>query len=158
LEIAEFFMLRRISLTALLVAIAVPAYAQTNTGGEWHKQVVLRLNGSKRFPVAALGQSGTARVSFIVDRNGKLVSHWLEESSGVPAFDEESLALVERAQPFPAPPPDLDESGLTMTAPLIFGARYMRHHDTSVDISKIREISHGEAQVESKMRSICRGC
>lgn len=151
-------MLRWISLIALLAAMTTPGYAQTNTVEEWRKQVVIRLNGSKRFPVAALGQGGTTKVSFILDREGKLVSHWLEESSGVPVFDEESLALVQRAQPFPAPPPDLDEDGLKMTAPLIFAARPMRHHDTSPEIGKIREILQSEAQVDTKMRSICRGC
>src|SRR5882724_8024702 len=98
-------MLRRIACVALFVAIAMPSYAQTDIAGEWRKQISIRLSSSKRFPLGALGQRGTTKVGFIVDRNGKLVSRWLEESTGIAALDEESLAIVERAQPFPIPPP-----------------------------------------------------
>jgi protein TonB len=151
-------MLRRIACVALFVAIAMPSYAQTDIAGEWRKQISIRLSSSKRFPLGALGQRGTTKVGFIVDRNGKLVSRWLEESTGIAALDEESLAIVERAQPFPIPPPELGEDQLRMTIPLIFDARPAGYRDTSPDLGKMREILHGEDQVSSKMRSICRGC
>jgi protein TonB len=151
-------MLRRISLTALLVTIAMPGYTQTDTGEEWRKQIVIRLSATKRFPLEARGQTGTAKVGFVLDRRGKLVSHWLEESTGSQPLDVESLAIVERAQPFPIPPPELDETHLRMSAPFVFGARPAHQLRDSLDIGKIREIFQGEAQVDTKMRSICRGC
>lgn len=148
-------MLRPISSIALLFALAVPGYAQTDTVEAWRKEIVVRLNASKRFPMAALGQTGTAKVGFVLDRTGKLVSSWLLESSGVPAFDEESRAIVTRAQPYPVPPSDLGEGGLKLSVPMTYK---QRHPNTSADIGKMREILQGEAQVESRMRSICRGC
>jgi len=151
-------MLRRISLIALLTAIAMPGYAQTDTGKEWRKQIVIRLSASKRFPLEARGQTGTAIVGFVLDRRGRLVSHWLEESTGSQPLDVESLAIVERAQPFPIPPSELDETHLRMSAPFVFAARPAHHLRDSPDICKIREIFEGEAQVDTKMRSICRGC
>ena len=150
-------MLRSIGLIALLFALTVPGYARTDAVAAWRKEIVVRLSASKRFPAQAFGQAGTVVVGFVLDRNGKLVSSWLHESSGVPAFDEESLAVVKRAEPFPAPPPDLGEDGLKLFAPMIY-SKLPRHPDTSADIGKIREILQGETQVESRMRSICRGC
>jgi protein TonB len=151
-------MLRRISLTALLITIAMPGYTQTDTGAEWRKQIVIRLSASKRFPLEARGQAGTAQVGFVLDRQGRLVSYWLEESTGSQPLDLESLAIVERAQPFPIPPPELDETHLRMSAPFFFAARPAHHLRDSPDIGKIREILQGETQVDTKMRSICRGC
>jgi protein TonB len=109
-----------ISLLALFIAIATPGYAQTDTREQWRKQIVIRLANNKRFPPEAKDQAGTAQVGFILDRTGRLVSHWLVESTGHRALDKESLAIVERAQPFPIPPPDIDEDHLRMIVPLNF--------------------------------------
>ena len=151
-------MFHRIGCIALLIAVAVPGYAQTNTVEEWRKQVSLRLSSSKRFPPGAFDQNGTARVDFVLDRHGKLVSHWLVESTGHRALDEESLAIIERAQPFPIPPPDLDEGGLRMGVPFVFSARSARHRDSGPDIRNNPEILRDEAKVNATMKSICRGC
>ena len=114
-------MLRWISLIAVLIAFSMPVKAQTDTPEEWRKQIVIRLSSSsKRFPPEALGQAGTAKVGFVLDRHGRLVSHWLMESTGNRALDEESLAFVERTQPFPIPPADLEEHRLTLAVPIIF--------------------------------------
>src|SRR6266496_3474643 len=149
-------MLRRISLIALLITIAMPGYAKADTVEEWRKQIVIRLSAIKRFPPGALGQTGTAIVGFVLDRRGRLVSHWLEESTGSQPLDVESLAIVELAKPFPIPPSELDETHLRMSAPFVFAVRPARPPDSSPDIGKIREIFQGEAQVDTKMRSICR--
>jgi len=113
-------MLRRFVLTALLIAAAMPVHAQTDSVKEWHKQIVLGISSQKRFPWRAMGEIGTAKVGFVLDRNGRLVSHWLEESTGHHVLDEESLALIERSQPFPAPPPELHRDRLTLSIPVVF--------------------------------------
>ena len=146
-------MLRRISLIALLIAIAMPSYAQIDTGEEWRKQIVIRLSASKRFPLEARGQTGTAQVGFVLDRQGRLVSHWLEQSTGNHTLDVESLAIVERAQPFPIPPPELDETHLRMSAPFVFAARpahYLRESPDSWE--------QEQARLRAKVGGICRGC
>ena len=129
-------MLSRIGLIALLIAIAMPVNAQTDSVKEWHKQIVLRIGSNKRFPPQAAGQIGTAKVGFVLNRDGGLVSHWLEESTGHRALDEESLAMVERSQPFPAPPPDLDRDRLTLSIPLVFAV----HPHSFAFLSKHPEI------------------
>lgn len=138
-------MLRRISLFALLAAIAMPGLAKADTIKEWRKQITTRLESNGRFPPAALGQRGTAKVSFVLDRSGRLVSHWLVESAGSRALDEESLAIIERAQPFPMPPPNLKEDQLRFAIEFIFATRPGSWEQE-------------EARLKAKVQSICRGC
>ena len=138
-------MLRRIGLIALLIAVSMPVNAQTDSAKEWRKQIVLRLSSNTRFPPAAFGQLGTAKVGFVLNRNGGLVSHWLQESTGNRALDEESLAIVERAPPFPIPPPDLREDDLTLAIPFVFANRPGAWEQE-------------QARLRDKVNSICRGC
>ncbi|MBR1151719.1 TonB family protein [Bradyrhizobium sp. JYMT SZCCT0428] len=89
---------------------------------------------------------GNVTVGFVVDRSGKLVSSWLYECTGVPALDAEALAVIGRAQPFPAPPPKAADHQLRFKIQFVFSNG--PHPD------RIRE----EAAIAAKMRSICRGC
>ena len=43
--------------------------------------------------------------------------------SGFPALDEETLALVQRAEPFPAPPPEVSGSEIKFVVPVRFSIR-----------------------------------
>ncbi len=63
------------------------------------------LNRFKRAP--ADGGAGTARVSFTVDRGGNVMGVRLASSSGDSALDQAAIAMVERANPVPAPPSDM---------------------------------------------------
>jgi periplasmic protein TonB len=99
----------RVGCLGFLIAMAVPCHAETDAVDAWKKQIVTRLNASKRFPLEARGQSGVAKVTFVLDRSGKLISRKLTQSSGLPALDKEALATVGRVQPFPVPPPEIDD-------------------------------------------------
>ncbi len=61
----------------------------------------------KQFPADALrrGAFGTAMVYFDLNDDGSVKSEKLLRSSGDAALDVESLALIQRAAPFPKPPP-----------------------------------------------------
>jgi periplasmic protein TonB len=133
-------------LYSLLIIIAMPGLAKADTVEKWRKEIATRLEGNKRFPPAALDQRGTAKVSFVLDRNGRLVSHWLVESAGSPALDEESLAIIERAQPFPVPPPNLKEDQLRLAIAFVFATRPGPSWEQE------------EARLRAKVQSICRGC
>lgn len=69
--------------------------------------VAQRVAGMKRYPPAARdrGEEGKPVVAFMLDRAGRLVSVSLAKSSGHADLDAETLAMVRRAAPFPAPPP-----------------------------------------------------
>ncbi|RIK83138.1 MAG: energy transducer TonB [Hyphomicrobiales bacterium] len=88
----------------------------------WQARVASHLERRKRYPAAARrqGQQGTAQVRFTIDGSGNVQSVSLLRSSGVPALDEEVVALVRRASPVPAPPPGVNR---TIVVPIRFSMR-----------------------------------
>jgi periplasmic protein TonB len=89
----------------------------------WRSQIVTILEHNKRYPseARARGEQGVTRLAFRIDDQGHLLSSRIIASSGSAALDAETLALVQRAQPFPPPPPEL--SGSELTVPLNFNIR-----------------------------------
>lgn len=83
------------------------------------------LNRHKRYPDRArrLRQEGTVRVSFTIDRNGRLLSQRLVGGSGHPLLDQEVQAMLKRANPMPAFPAGMNQSQLTVTVPIHFSLR-----------------------------------
>lgn len=90
----------------------------------WKSALALRLAKAKRYPAEAhvRGQSGVATVRVRLDRSGRVIAKALVKSSGVDALDRESLALIERAQPLPAPPVGM-AAPLELTVPVQFSLR-----------------------------------
>ena len=68
-------------------------------------------------------QTGVASVRFAVDRGGRVLSASLAASAGSPALDSEAVAVFRRAQPLPAPPPDVPGASFTFTVPIRFSTR-----------------------------------
>lgn len=139
-----------------LICVAVPGYAETDAIVQWKKEIVDRLTAAKQFPLEARRQreTGSATVGFVIDRSGKLVSSWLRESTGSPILDAAALAMVDRAQPFPAPPPELDDDRLSFVVPVIFS----RGRPSDIDVIKDADIRKEETVVNAKIRSLCKGC
>jgi TonB family protein len=65
------------------------------------------LERAKHYPKSAKqrGAKGVAVIGFVLDGFGRVASVSLLRSSGEPDLDAESAALVNRAAPFPPPPP-----------------------------------------------------
>jgi protein TonB len=87
----------------------------------------------------------------VLDRQGKLISYWLAESTGNRALDEESLAILERTQSFPMPPPDLKEDHQTLVIPF----NYLRRPGFSGQSDTWDE---EQARLRAKVNNVCRGC
>jgi protein TonB len=85
-----------------------PARA-TATVATWRSQMFTILERNKRYPAAARArdEQGLTQFAFSIDGDGHLISHRIVKSSGSAALDAETLALLERAQPYPPPPPEL---------------------------------------------------
>jgi protein TonB len=83
------------------------------------------LNRHKRYPAAARRrrQTGTVRVTFTINRNGRVLSKRIVSSSGYAALDKEVEAMLRRASPMPKIPRELGRSTLTVTLPVIFNLR-----------------------------------
>jgi protein TonB len=101
---------------------SAPAAASSNAQPNWRGELVSRLQRAKRYPDAARerDEHGVATVRFTMDRQGHVLSVTLVRSSGSTALDEEAVALIHRAEPLPAMPPEMQGDTITVTAPVAF--------------------------------------
>jgi periplasmic protein TonB len=88
----------------------------------WRSQVYAHLVRHKPGTTSADG-SGTASLSFTINRSGGVVSSRLSGSAGSSTLDQKALEMVRRANPFPAPPPDVGGGSFTFSVPVHFSAR-----------------------------------
>ncbi|WP_247530357.1 energy transducer TonB [Bradyrhizobium sp. 199] len=115
-------------LAALLGLLAAfPAHAQTDMRSEsaraWKARLSAHIAKSRLYPAQALGQTGEAKVRFVIDRSGTLVSRALAASTGSRLLDDAALEIVARAQPFPQPPSELKEETFSYVVPIVFSGR-----------------------------------
>ncbi|WP_029353922.1 TonB family protein [Bosea sp. 117] len=88
----------------------------------WRSRLMAHLNRHKRYPSGEDGR-GRARVAFTIDRSGRVLSARLAGGSGNARFDDEAVAMVRRASPMPAPPPDIPGGSFSFTVPVDFTQR-----------------------------------
>jgi periplasmic protein TonB len=89
---------------------------------KWHKALLARLARYNRYPAQANSAEGVVSLAFTVDRKGNVVSSPIEKTSGSTVLDAEALALLARAAPLPAPPPEVADADLTFVLPIRFAA------------------------------------
>jgi periplasmic protein TonB len=89
---------------------------------DWKARLQAHLDSKKRYPPSAqrLRQEGVVHVRFTMDRAGRVLSSRIESSSGRPLLDREALAMLQRAQPLPAPPPEIAGATIELTTPVEF--------------------------------------
>jgi protein TonB len=107
-------------------ASAAAAGASRAASASYNQLVQSHLQRFKQFPQSArTGQSGTAvvRIAFTLDRSGRVLSSRLLGSSGNSALDAETLAMIRRAQPFPAFPPEKTGGTEAFNVPLRYDLR-----------------------------------
>jgi protein TonB len=91
----------------------------------WERRLINHLNRYKRYPEVARvhGAQGVVIVGFTIDHGGHLVASHIKKGSGSPALDEESLAMLKRASPLPAPPEQISRPTMELTLPIQFRIR-----------------------------------
>jgi len=106
-------------------AAAPPAGNPGATKASWQAQLVAWLERYKRYPRLAQEQhqEGVVYLRFTMDRTGHVLSAQIEKGSGFALLDEEVTALIQRAQPLPAPPPEVPGTQLVLTLPVQFSMR-----------------------------------
>jgi periplasmic protein TonB len=83
---------------------------------------VARFARLQRYPPKARGVQGVVSLAFTIDRHGNVMSSRIVKSSGSALLDAEALALLARAAPLPAPPPEVTDADLTFVLPIRFAA------------------------------------
>lgn len=106
-------------------AEGAPSTAASNAVPTWRSLVAARLERYKRYPQAAKmrGQQGIAHLQFRIDRQGNVLSSRIVKGSGYERLDEETLALIQRANPLPPPPAEFADNQLEFTIPIVFSLR-----------------------------------
>jgi protein TonB len=91
----------------------------------WKTEILALLERNKRYPEVAQSrhQQGIAQVFFSLDRQGRVIDSRVVRSSGASALDDEALALLRRAQPFPPPPPELPGQRIDLSVPIRFNLK-----------------------------------
>jgi protein TonB len=91
----------------------------------WQAQLLAWLEKYKRYPRVAQEQhqQGVVYLRFAIDRQGKVLSSQIKQSSGFELLDDEVLALVQRAQPVPSPPPEVAGDRIELLVPVAFSLR-----------------------------------
>lgn len=97
----------------------------SNALPNWTSQLVSRLERYKRYPSEAQsrGETGVVRLAFSVDRAGGVHHARIVGSSGSSVLDRETLSLVERAAPLPAPPAELSGAQVAVVVPIRYNIR-----------------------------------
>lgn len=96
-----------------------------NAMPNWKSELVARLQRYKRYPseAQARGDEGVAQLAFTVDRSGGVHNARIVRSSGSSLLDRATLDLIARAQPLPAPPPDIRGSQIAIVVPINYNLR-----------------------------------
>jgi protein TonB len=91
----------------------------------WRDQVVAQLQRAKRYPSGAEARraEGVVTLSFSLSRGGAVLSRSIARSSGNSELDQEVLAMVMRAQPFPQFPPGMNQASVQLSVPVRFSLR-----------------------------------
>jgi protein TonB len=110
---------------ALTSAASAGAAAAAAALPSYRDRLAAHLQRFKQYPAGAksAGEQGTAMLSFTVGRGGQVLGSRLAGSSGHPALDAETMAMIRRAQPLPSFPAELTQSSLSFTVPIRFSLR-----------------------------------
>ena len=110
------------------VALPVPKQAPSHAAVTWQGLLLARLQQAKRYPLSAQAhrQQGVTLLHFTMDREGRVLTANIQKSSGYDALDQESLALIQRAQPLPEPPAEVTGDPIELVVPVEFSLKYLR--------------------------------
>lgn len=104
-------------------APAEPASPVAGTGKDVYlAKIIAHLDAAKRYPAQArkLHIEGVVQLHFIMDRTGHVLSFDIAKSSGRAILDDETKALIARAQPLPPIPADWPQQTLNLVVPVEF--------------------------------------
>ncbi|MBI2239638.1 MAG: TonB family protein [Magnetospirillum gryphiswaldense] len=103
----------------------VSAAPTSNALPTWQGTLLAHLEKHKRYPRSAQlrRQQGVSHVVFTIDRRGNVLAARLHKGSGFDSLDNETLDLLNRAQPLPPPPPEITGERIELMVPVQFYLR-----------------------------------
>lgn len=100
-----------------------PPAPPSNALPNWQSDLLRHLSKYKKYPEDARrrGMQGVARLRFVVDAQGNVLSYSIASSSGSPALDRATTEMIRRAQPLPKPPAEtLNNGTIEILAPFVY--------------------------------------
>lgn len=100
-----------------------PPAPPSNAVPNWQGELLSHLAKYKKYPDDARrrGMQGTARVRFMIDAQGNVLSSSIVGGSGSSSLDRATLEMLRRAQPLPKPPAEALSNGtIEITAPFVY--------------------------------------
>jgi protein TonB len=91
-------------------------HAQAN----WNSQLYAQIARHKQYSGS---ERGTVRVAFSVDRSGGVHNVRVVASSGSSVLDREAMAMLQRSQPLPPPPPEVPGAQIPKVLPVQYNIR-----------------------------------
>lgn len=104
-------------------APSAPPSPPSNALPNWQSDLLRHLSKYKKYPEDARrrGMQGVARLRFVVDAQGNVLSYSIASSSGSPALDRATTEMIRRAQPLPKPPAEtLNNGTIEILAPFVY--------------------------------------
>lgn len=107
------------------VAATPPVAPDVKAVEAYQLKLMRHLNAYKRYPRAqeARGETGTAFLHFVLDRQGSVRSFRITRSSGNAALDAATLDMIQRASPVPVPPTEIWRDPMEIELPISYEPR-----------------------------------
>ncbi|PCJ31305.1 MAG: hypothetical protein COA90_06550 [Gammaproteobacteria bacterium] len=101
---------------------AAVSLAPSPAPANWRSAVLGHLEHHKRYPRKARRRKQQAVVyaRVVISRTGAVLSYSLDRPSKYKALNKETLALIKRADPLPAPPPEIEGETIEFVVPVAF--------------------------------------
>jgi len=90
---------------------------------KWESKLSGYIKLHMRYPKVQKDKAAIVTVSLVINRQGKVLSAGVFQSSGDPVFDEAAISTIRRSDPLPRPPAELTDEQFSYVLPMSFTDR-----------------------------------
>ncbi len=90
---------------------------------KWESKLSGYIKLHMRYPKVQKDKAAIVTVSLVINRQGKVLSAGVFQSSGDPVFDEAAISTIRRSDPLPRPPVELTGEQFSYVLPMSFADR-----------------------------------
>jgi protein TonB len=96
---------------------------QRRLKAKWESKLSGYIKLHLRYPKVQKDKAAIVTVSLVINRQGKVLSAGIFQSSGDRAFDEAAISTIRRSDPLPPPPSELTDEQFSYVLPMSFTDR-----------------------------------